>query len=228
MSEVTPSDGGDDRIRASDSDRDAVAHRLREALAEGRLDPEEHGERLDSVYRAKTLGELVPLTHDLPASSAARGSENRPAPADFRSPRPVYGSDRIVQQAPTTRNAIAVMGGADRSGRLVMPGNYTVFTCMGGIDIDLREMSFTQHETTIWVCAVMGGVGITAPDDIQVRVHGIPIMGGFGVEGDQPSVVEPGAPIVHIRGLAVMGGAGVTYRKRKHQPGYREEDDEEE
>lgn len=225
MSEVIPSDDGGDRIRASDADRDAVAHQLREALAEGRLDPHEHTERLDSVYRAKTLGELAPLTRDLPGSRSG-GGENRPAPADFRSPRPIYGRDRIVDQAPTTRSAIAVMGGADRSGRLVMPGTYVVFACMGGIEIDLREFSFTQAETTIWVWATMGGLGITAPDDIQVRVHGIPIMGGFGVDGDPPSVVEPDAPIVHVRGLAIMGGVGVTYRKRKHQAGYREEDED--
>src|SRR5699024_7618897 len=70
-----------ERIRASDAERDAVAHRLREALAEGRLDPDEHSERLDSVYRAKTLGDLVPITQALPGP-------NDPAPTSseqFRS-----------------------------------------------------------------------------------------------------------------------------------------------
>ncbi|MEU0737796.1 DUF1707 SHOCT-like domain-containing protein, partial [Streptomyces lavendulocolor] len=55
-------------LRASDADRDRIADILRDALAEGRLDAEEHGERIDAVYRAKTLGELEPLVRDLPAA----------------------------------------------------------------------------------------------------------------------------------------------------------------
>ncbi|MFY7067569.1 DUF1707 SHOCT-like domain-containing protein [Nocardiopsis changdeensis] len=213
MSEITPPDPG--RMRASDADRDAVAHRLQEAFAEGRLDPDEHSERLDAVYRAKTLGELVPLTEDLPA---APGPAAAPAaPGGFRSPRPVYGADRVVDQAPTSHSAIAVMGGADRSGNWVLPENFFSFALMGGIELDLREARFTARETTIWTTAVMGGIGIIVPDDIQVRVHGLPIMGGFGVEEGTPSVLDPGTPVVHIRGLAVMGGVGIEYRKRKHQ-----------
>lgn len=211
MSEITPPEPG--RMRASDADRDSVAHRLREALAEGRLDPDEHSDRLDAVYRAKTLGELAPLTEDLPEQSGASPA----AASDFRSPRPVYGGDRIVAQDPTSRAAIAVMAGADRSGNWVLPSVFTAFALMGGIELDLREARFTQRETTIWVCAVMGGVGVTVPDDVQVRVHGLPLMGSFGISQDTPSVVDPNAPIVHVRGIAMMGGVDIQYRPRKHQ-----------
>jgi hypothetical protein len=41
-------------LRASDADRELVAERLRDALAEGRLDMEEFGERLDAAYQART------------------------------------------------------------------------------------------------------------------------------------------------------------------------------
>ena len=53
----------DDRglsLRASDADRDHVAKLLGQAFAEGRLSAEEHAERTDGVYAAKTLGELRP------------------------------------------------------------------------------------------------------------------------------------------------------------------------
>src|SRR5690606_23189227 len=59
-----------EKIRASDADRERVADRLREALAEGRLDQSEHEERLDELYRAKTIGELAEVTRDLPAPGA--------------------------------------------------------------------------------------------------------------------------------------------------------------
>ena len=55
-----------DSVRASDSDREAVAERLRAALGEGRLDLAEYDERVRAAYAARTLGELAPLTSDLP------------------------------------------------------------------------------------------------------------------------------------------------------------------
>jgi uncharacterized protein DUF1707 len=58
----------DPSMRASDGDRDAVAEQLQRAHAEGRLTLEELQERLDAAYRARTLGELAPLTRDLPAA----------------------------------------------------------------------------------------------------------------------------------------------------------------
>jgi len=54
------------QLRAADADRDAVADLLSDALAKGRLDTVEFGERLDRAFAARTVGELVALTSDLP------------------------------------------------------------------------------------------------------------------------------------------------------------------
>jgi hypothetical protein len=53
-------------IRASDADRDRVAESLREHCAEGRITMDEMHERLESVYAAKTVGDLQEITSDLP------------------------------------------------------------------------------------------------------------------------------------------------------------------
>lgn len=53
-------------MRASDADRERVAEVLREAHAEGRLSPEELSDRLDATFAARTYGDLVPITRDLP------------------------------------------------------------------------------------------------------------------------------------------------------------------
>ena len=66
-------------MRAGNEDREKVVAHLNSAFAEGRLDVGELEERVASAYRAKTMGELVPLTADLPAQYAA-SPVRRPAP----------------------------------------------------------------------------------------------------------------------------------------------------
>ena len=56
-------------LRASDSDRELVAERLRQAAAEGRLLAEELEARLARALRARTYAELDPLVADLPVRS---------------------------------------------------------------------------------------------------------------------------------------------------------------
>ena len=53
-------------IRASDADRERIAQIIRAASGEGLLTLEEADERLASVYAAKYLHDLEPLTQDLP------------------------------------------------------------------------------------------------------------------------------------------------------------------
>jgi hypothetical protein len=59
-------------MRASDADRERVVSVLQEAFAQGRITVDEFDERSDQAYAAKTLGDLVPLTADLPAQDLAR------------------------------------------------------------------------------------------------------------------------------------------------------------
>ncbi|HYZ79957.1 MAG TPA: DUF1707 domain-containing protein [Solirubrobacteraceae bacterium] len=59
-------------MRASDADRESIAERLRHATVEGRLVAEELEERLESVFAARTYGELDALVADLPVPRAQR------------------------------------------------------------------------------------------------------------------------------------------------------------
>ena len=60
----------DDRMRASDADREALTARLRDHYAEGRLTQDELDERVSAALSAKTFGELRTLTTDLPGPAA--------------------------------------------------------------------------------------------------------------------------------------------------------------
>lgn len=57
-----------DRTRASDSERERVADRLRDAAAEGRITVDELDERIAAAYAAVTRGDLDVLLDDLPVA----------------------------------------------------------------------------------------------------------------------------------------------------------------
>src|SRR5260370_6148575 len=63
-------------LRASDVDRDRVLALLTEAMSDGRLTPDDHSERVQRAFSARTLGELPEPTPDLAAPAA------HPAPLD--------------------------------------------------------------------------------------------------------------------------------------------------
>ena len=128
-------------MRASDADRDRVADQLREALAEGRLTAEEHAERLDAVYAAKTYAELAPIVHDLPATGGV------PVPEGPVVAGPTVRDDLPPPQS-RTPNIVAVFSGAERKGRWLVEAQTSVVSVFGGIEIDLRQAVLSQREVT--------------------------------------------------------------------------------
>src|SRR5262245_34242099 len=82
---------GRDEMRAADSDRQAVADKLKQALDEGRLDLGEYDERLQKTYAAKTYGDLSGLLDDLPAAPPATQPKSDPV-AQGAAPAPVMSS----------------------------------------------------------------------------------------------------------------------------------------
>ena len=63
--------------RLSDADRDRAAADLVEHYADGRLDAEEHAERLDAVWTARVAADLEPIFADLPRSAPERPVRGR-------------------------------------------------------------------------------------------------------------------------------------------------------
>jgi hypothetical protein len=61
----------DQSIRLSDAEREAAAADLGEHFAQGRLTADEHAERLEQVWAAKTRGEIAPIFRDLPSPYSA-------------------------------------------------------------------------------------------------------------------------------------------------------------
>lgn len=64
-------------LRASDTDRERVAERLRQATTEGRLLTEELEQRMEAALSARTYGQLDALIADLPGSGRPRRRSHR-------------------------------------------------------------------------------------------------------------------------------------------------------
>jgi hypothetical protein len=184
-------------LRASDADRERVAAVLHEAAGEGRIGLDELTERLDAVYAARTYAELEPLTRDLPSAGLPVAHETVVQPTD-----PARFGDE-----PTSSGGFALLGGFERKGRWVAPGRFTAFAMLGGGDIDLRQARFAERKVVIRAFAILGGVQVRVPEDAEVHVGGVGILGGFdsGAVGDG----EPGGPVVVVKGLALLGGVSV-------------------
>ncbi|WP_037608006.1 DUF1707 SHOCT-like domain-containing protein [Streptacidiphilus rugosus] len=190
-----------DELRASDADRERVAEALRDAYAEGRLDAEEHSQRLDAAYAAKTMGELVPLTRDLPATGARATS----APASMQSPA---GGDYIT---PDSNELVAIFGGAQRKGRFRAGRRLSARAVFGGVEIDLTEAVFDGPELVIECRAIFGGIDIKVPETVGLRGGGTGIFGGFDVS--ESAGTDASGPVVTIRGKAIFGGVAA----RRHR-----------
>ncbi|MFG2500326.1 DUF1707 domain-containing protein [Streptomyces sp. NPDC048441] len=194
-------------LRASDADRDRTADILREALAEGRLTAEEHGERIDGVYRAKTMGELEPLVSDLPA---ARGASSGVSAA--HEPAPSRPSDGVVPPV-ADENLVAVFSSSVRKGRWRVARRTHVYAIFGNVEIDLSEAIFEQRQVVIKAVSVFGNVEISVPENISLRGNGTGVLGNFEVETLDSA--EQDAPVVFVDGFAVLGNIEAKPKRGK-------------
>ena len=113
--------------RISDEERQQVADVLRQAAGEGRIDADELENRLEATFTAKTYGDLVPITADLPADSTRPLPVRRPA-------------DHVVA-APAYHSSFAMMSTTRRRGRWQVGAQHKAFGLMGG---DMQPQGHAQ------------------------------------------------------------------------------------
>jgi hypothetical protein len=191
-----PKPSGDElalRRRVSDLEREDVAEILREAAGEGRLSYTELEERLETVYSARTYGELVELTADLPNGPSA------PASPAIATPQGLT-QDAVIN---------AFLSESKRTGGWLAPQRQEVNAVLGDITLDYTEARLPYDEIYVDVKSILADVKIRVPQNAIVHLDSNPILGtvteqsaGFG------DTVEPdsGPPkVFHIRGTAILG-----------------------
>jgi hypothetical protein len=169
---------------------------LSRCFAADQLTMDELDYRLDLAQHATSVVELQSLIADLRMEDAGP---------------PVSEVD-----VPERDFIFAIMSGAKRRGSWLVPRQFKIIACMGGVDLDLTEAELAPGVSEIEAYAFMGGVQIRVPPWIRVDVHGSAFMGGFeerlAQKGQGPA---PDAPVLRVRGFALMGGVDVRVREPK-------------
>lgn len=172
---------------------------LSEAVADGRLTMEEHGDRVQRAYQARTLGDLAGLTEDLapPSAQPLRLDGSRPVAAFF-------GTQR-------------------REGRWVVPDRLIVTAVGGQVVLDLRQALLQSLRTTLSATLVGGQLHLLVPEGVRVLVtpvrHPGRMIGGPGqaIGPGGQAAGPPGAgglPVIDVRAFTMAGRVKVHTPRR--------------
>lgn len=176
--------------------REEFAARLHQVLGEPSIDP---------PAQTRSTG-VEPLVHDGEVVDSWTSDEPDALPTKW-----------APEGTPGQGVSVSIMGGTTVADRWTIAESHLSVAVMGGNELDLREASFTAPVTTITVIAVMGGVEVIVPPELDVEVRGIGVMGGFGWAAKNavsPTGIDHQGPKVVIRGVALMGGAEVVRKER--------------
>jgi hypothetical protein len=163
-------------LRASDADRERVVAVLGDALADGRITLDEHAERTDLAYAARTLGELTGLTADLSPQES----------------QPILVDDRPVS---------AFFGRTHREGRWVVPVKLPLLALFGTVDLDLRQAVLQRRHIVLDSLVVGGRVRLLVPEGVQVSVTGRTVLSTREVR-TRPAA---DGPTIEIAGTLLLG-----------------------
>jgi hypothetical protein len=181
-------------LRASDADRDHTAGMLASALAAGRLTSAEHAERLDAAYTAKTLGDLVPLTRDLPAEDTSGSS----------------GLSRADRAQVAARFSKVI-----RAGRWVA-GRHTRLTAhFGALIVNMTDAVLPGREITLEIDAFCGKLIVIVPEGAQVIDEGGALFAKRAIYGRKGGD-DPDGPVIRLVGDARF--SKVTVHRGRFNP----------
>jgi DUF1707 SHOCT-like domain len=173
-----------EELRASDAERERAVVRLREASAEGRLTLEELATRTGDAYLARTHGELVKVTADLPETATAAA----PAVPEPRE-RPGF--------------VVGFFAPVRRRGRWHLKRKTIVLSVFAPVFLDLRPSRFEHESATISIFSLFAPVQVTVPEHVDVDVSVVAIFAPVQERGS-PGELAPAAPRVRVNGLSIF------------------------
>lgn len=191
--------------------RDLVIAQLSEHFAAGRLEMDQLERRIDLALRVATVAELDALVADLGASLPAPVAEPGAPPA------------RSALQRADKRVSVALFSGFERKGVWRPATRHYGLAMLGGFALDFRDADLAPGVTDVYLLAIVGGVKVIVPPDLDVETSGFALMGGVNEVSRHPSGAE-GRPRLRVHGTAVMGGIEVKVRERRQKPRGKDEE----
>ena len=158
-----------DDLRASHEDRDRAVEMLRVAAGDGRLTSDELDERLEQALTARTYGELVAVTRDLPAPGLVPGAP--------------------VQEPKELARIDCQSGSAMRDGRWLVPQRLEVRVTSGSVTLDFTDAVISQPSLLIDAKVRSGSLTlVTKPgvvidaDDVAVSSGSVKVKAPWGAD----------------------------------------------
>ncbi len=151
-------------------------------MVEGRLTMAEFADRVSAAQAARTVGQLLQLTSDLPLGVAIR---RRP-----------------------TRWLLGLCGSTTRSGLLVVGPRVLCLVACGNIDLDLRQATFSSPALTVLVLGAVGTVDVYLPEGVGLELQSLSLLGHANAHGNDLAP-QPGTPLVRVAALGLLAGIDV-------------------
>ena len=178
-----------DAMRVGDREREQAVAVLHDAVGGGYLDLQEFEERSQTVYAAKTRGELRAAVADLPIATGLF------PPAAVAAPGPSLtgaGAGRLAVDWTTVK----------RKGYWEVPPHLVISGSMGNADLDLREAVIPAAGCVIEVIATWSTVKLRLGEAIVARTDGFEGGSTTTLKDKAGPPTVPGGPVIDIRGRA--------------------------
>ncbi len=169
--------------RISDSDRDRAATAINEAVALGRISPEEHAERLDLIYAARFTTDLAPLTADLRVHREVGDLVRQP----------------INQQVDATFSKVATQMVHQPSAHVHARSRF------GKLILDMRQLTPDAEPTVVQADSFCGQIKLILPPGATVIDLGRSRMGQRVVPPAPAGTSVDTGPVIYLSGRTTFG-----------------------
>ncbi len=112
---------------------------------------------------------------------------------------------------------LAIMGAVEKNNAGWELESAEYVALMGGIELDIRQATFSDREINLGLSVIMGGITVIVPEDVAVTCEGTAVLGGIdlmgrgsgGIVGNasmQSGDLQSADKIVHLNCLCILGG----------------------
>lgn len=103
----------------------------------------------------------------------------------------------------------AVMSGLELKNHRWRLEDASYIAFMGGVDLDLSVADIPNQETTLNLTAVMGGIDVKVPADLEVECQGSAILGGVTFFHEEAGGIIANRSTVHVPVQVVPAGESI-------------------